>query len=128
MVNLTCRLPLQLGVSWRDYILQGQVESCELSRSLMRKKKRKREFTCHLNLWKITGEAQEQLTGNLVTAWGSSMENRPCCTQICKPWQMSHKIKDSWKDTQFVVPPLFSLSAALRSPLTSTFLYKTEME
>lgn len=38
VVNLTCRLPLQLGVSWHDYTLQGQVESCEFSRSLMRKK------------------------------------------------------------------------------------------
>ena len=128
VVNLTCSVPLWLGVSWHEYILQGQVESCELSKSLVRKKKRKREFACHLNLCKTSGEMLEQRTGSLFAARCSSVENRPCYARICKQWQMSHGIKGSWKDTQFVVLLPFSLPAALSSPLASRLLCKTPAE
>jgi len=41
---------------------------------------------------------------------------------------MSHEIKGSWKDTQFVVLLPFSLPAALSSPLASRLLCKTPAE
>lgn len=94
----------------------------------MRKKKRQRELACHLNLCKTSGEVLERRTGRPSAARCSSVENRPCYTRICKQWQMSHKIKGSWKDTQFVVRLPFSFPAALSSPLASRPLWKTPAE
>lgn len=124
LVNLTCRILVWIGVSCHEHVSQGQIESCKLSENSVRK--RKREFAA---TWTCATPAEKCLSrARSLSAPCSSVENRSGSTWICKQWHMSHRIKDSWKDTQFVVLLPFSLPAALSSLLASCLLRKTAAE